>query len=334
MSKINVLLLCGGGSDEHDISLISANFIQSHLIKHPDIELVRLELDGNGRYLAEDTTEAYLTREKELVFQNQAPNWKVDFVIPCFHGFPGETGDIQSLLTLYQIPFLGADAQASIHCFNKVTAKQWFTALGIPNTPYLFLSECNEQALTQAEQAFDDWGSIFIKASNQGSSVGCYKIENKSEIKPKLAEAFTFSDYVLIEKSITARELEVAVYEYDGEIVATLPGEIVCAENSFYSYEEKYASNSLATTDTVAKGLSKAMTDRIRQYAINVFKGMKISHLSRIDFFVTHDDEILLNEINTFPGMTPISMFPKMLENHGDDFSKFMVNIIKKETVT
>ncbi|MCL1079973.1 D-alanine--D-alanine ligase [Parashewanella spongiae] len=333
MSKFNVLLLCGGGSDEHDISLISAGYIQSRLETQPEISLKKLELDAKGQYSDTEGNVFQITHEGYLQHQTQNElNWNIDFVIPCFHGFPGETGDIQSFLTLLNLPYLGASAETSVCCFNKVTAKQWFTSLGIPNTPYLFLSEYTQATIETTEKAFDEWGSVFIKASSQGSSVGCYKVENKNDIENTLAQAFQYSPYVLVEKTILARELEVAVYEHNGEVVASLPGEIICDKNTFYDFDEKYSENSKARTDIEAKKLSKEITDKIRLLAIKAFVGMKLKHLARIDFFLTDKNDILLNEINTFPGMTPISMFPKMLENNGDNFAEFLLNTIKKET--
>ena len=140
MSLFNVLLLCGGGSDEHEISLISASFIQSELSKCSQVNLIKLILDKNGSFSDENGNNVYLEQDVLLLNKNQnIKSINVDFVIPCFHGFPGETGDIQSFfLRLKNLNFLGAEAEASINCFNKVTAKQWFTSLGIPNTPYLF----------------------------------------------------------------------------------------------------------------------------------------------------------------------------------------------------
>jgi D-alanine-D-alanine ligase len=128
-----------------------------------------------------------------------------------------------------------------------------------------------------------------------------------------------------------ARELEVAVYEYQGEVIATKPGEIVCDSNNFYTFDEKYATNSKAKTFIEAINVPDEISEQIRAYAIKAFKGMKLRHLSRIDFFLTADNQILLNEINTFPGLTPISMFPKMLEHHGHDFSIYLTDIIDSQ---
>ncbi|MCL1046100.1 D-alanine--D-alanine ligase [Shewanella electrodiphila] len=332
MTIINVLLICGGGSAEHDVSVLSANYFESSLAKSDRINLLRLELDGNGHYFDQDGHRCELTSRREVRFDDQnKPAWPVDYAIPCIHGFPGETGDIQSYFNLIQLPYFGCESEASSNCFNKITAKMWFTALGIPNTSYIFLNDMNQDAIEQTQTALNEWGSVFVKAASQGSSVGCYKVDNISQVEQVLKDAFSFAPSVVVEKTIVARELEVAVYEYQGKVIATLPGEIICASNTFYTFEEKYNASSKARTDVVAQNLSKEVAEQIREYAIKAFKGMKLRHLSRIDFFLTDKNEILLNEINTFPGSTPISMFPKMLQNHGEDFTAYLVDSIESQ---
>lgn len=329
MSQTNILLLCGGGGDEHAISLLSANYFETSLANLPHFNVLRVELDANGQYCTAAGDKCELTNLKQIRFENDnKPGWDVDYAIPCIHGFPGETGDIQSYFELINLPYFGCRAEASRNCFNKITAKMWFSALNIPNTPYLFLNENSELAVAQAREALKLWGSIFVKAASQGSSVGCYRVDNIEEVESVLAQAFTFSDYVVVEKTISARELEVAVYEIDGKVVATVPGEVVCSSNNFYTFDEKYAANSQAQTHVVAD-VPADVSELIRQYAINAFKGMKLRHLSRIDFFLTDEGEVLLNEINTFPGLTPISMFPKMLQNHGDSFTDYLLSNIE-----
>ncbi|MCL1041293.1 D-alanine--D-alanine ligase [Shewanella marisflavi] len=324
MNPINLLLLCGGGGDEHAISLLSADYFETSLAKLSHLNVLRVELDDKGQYQTKSGQRCELTNRREIRFEDesQAP-WPVDYVIPCIHGYPGETGDIQSYFELINLPYFGCDAEGSRNCFNKITAKMWFSALGIPNTPYLFLHQLDEQAIAQTTDALTKWGSVFIKAASQGSSVGCYRVDDAEQIASTLADAFRYSPYVVVEKTIQARELEVAVYQYRGETLATLPGEVICAGGTFYTYEEKYATDSKATTRVVAE-VSDEIAQQIRAYAVKVFDGMKLRHLSRIDFFLTPEGEILLNEINTFPGLTPISMFPKMLANHGDDFSEYL----------
>ncbi|KIO35714.1 MULTISPECIES: D-alanine--D-alanine ligase [unclassified Shewanella] len=324
MNPINLLLVCGGGGDEHAISLLSANYFETSLAKLAHINVLRVELDAEGHYHTKSGEPCELTNRREIRFEDERLSpWPVDYVIPCIHGYPGETGDIQSYFELINLPYFGCDAEGSRNCFNKITAKMWFSALGIPNTPYLFLNQLDEQAIAQTADALEKWGSVFVKAASQGSSVGCYRVDDAAQIPAILEDAFRYSPYVVVEKTIEARELEVAVYQYRGETVATLPGEVICAGGTFYTYDEKYAADSKATTRVVAE-VSDEIAQQIRAYAVKVFDGMKLRHLSRIDFFLTPEGEILLNEINTFPGLTPISMFPKMLANHGDDFSEYL----------
>lgn len=329
MKQINLLLISGGGGTEHDVSLLSAEFFTNSLAKLTQFNVINLVLDKNGHYSTQSGEYCELTNTREVHFGNvtKAPVI-IDYVIPCLHGYPGETGDIQSYFELIQLPYFGCQSEASRNCFNKVTAKMWFSALGIPNTEYVFLQQYDHIALQKAKNALKKWGTLFIKAASQGSSIGCYKVEDEAQLDDYLQKAFAYSEYVLIEKAVKARELEVAVYEYNGEVIATLPGEIICAADTFYTYDEKYNDSSNAATQVVAQGIDKEVAAQIQAYAIVAFKGMKLSHLSRIDFFLTEDNKILLNEINTFPGLTSISMFPKMLSNHGHDFSKYLSKII------
>ncbi|WP_194437693.1 D-alanine--D-alanine ligase [Vibrio fluminensis] len=327
MNKTSILLLCGGGSSEHEVSLVSANYLQSQLELTPEFDVIRVEMKKDGWFTEQGELALLDTNAGQLNFAGN--NLHIDFVIPCIHGFPGETGDIQSMLELSGIPYLGCRAEASTNSFNKITSKLWYDALGIPNTPYLFLSENNQEAYQRTAKAMEEWGSVFVKAACQGSSVGCYKVTEIAQLQKAIDDAFTYSNQVLVEKAVKPRELEVAAYEYQGELVLTLPGEVKAPEDTFYSYEEKYAATSHSTTDIVAQNLSEQQLETIRVNAEKVFKQMKLRHLSRIDFFLTSEGNIYLNEVNTFPGMTPISMFPKMLENHGHKFHEFLADCVK-----
>lgn len=330
MNKLHVLLLCGGGGSEHDISLLSANYLELQLRRLPHLSVTRVEIFPD-QWVAADGRRCRLGLDRQLQFAEQS--LPVDFVVPCIHGYPGETGDIQSLLTLMGLPFLGCEAEGSKLCFNKVSTKLWLTALDIPNTPFLFLSQNDEAAHAQAHQALRDWGAVFVKAASQGSSVGCYKVTDAAALPEAVNAAFGYSQQVLVEQAVKPRELEVAVYEYEGELVATAPGEVCAPGDSFYSYEEKYSAGSHSTTHLAAPGLSAEQIEQIRAYALKAFRQLGLKHLSRVDFFLTEDNEILLNEINTFPGMTPISMFPKLLEHNGHDVGRFLDGIISRACV-
>ncbi|HHC6637653.1 TPA: D-alanine--D-alanine ligase [Vibrio parahaemolyticus] len=322
----NILLLCGGGSSEHEISLLSANFVEQQLNLIQNAKVTRVEIKNEG-WVTDQGELVYLDLNTKKLCSNES-NQTIDFIVPCIHGFPGETGDIQSLFEIAGIPYLGCGPEASSNSFNKITSKLWYDALDIPNTPYLFLTRNDEHAHRQAEQAFEKWGKVFVKAARQGSSVGCYSVTEKQAIAKAVNDAFGYSDQVLVEKAVKPRELEVAAYEMNGELHITKPGEVIAPDGAFYSYDEKYSRSSHSLTEVEAKNLTQEQIDKIRHASETVFKQMNLRHLSRIDFFLTEDNEIYLNEVNTFPGMTPISMFPKMLQNNGHKFHEFLEDCI------
>lgn len=328
----HILLLCGGGGTEHEVSLVSSKYISQQLSELDSFAITHLEIKDEGWFHIESGVKYELRSDKTL-FNGEAVSEPVDYVVPCIHGYPGETGDIQSMLDMFGIPYLGCDAESSTNSFNKITSKLWYDALGIPNTPYLFLTDNNEQAHQSALKAFTEWGGLFVKAACQGSSVGCYKVTSEGELAQAINDAFGYSQQVLVEKAVKPRELEVAAYEIDGQLYTTAPGEVTAPDGAFYSYDEKYGSGSHSTTSLDAQNLTEEQVALIDQYSRKVFTQMKLKDLSRIDFFLTDENEIYLNEVNTFPGMTPISMFPKLLEHNGDCFKTFLkkaiVNAIK-----
>ncbi|MBD1576601.1 MULTISPECIES: D-alanine--D-alanine ligase [Vibrio] len=330
----NILLLCGGGSSEHEVSLVSAQYLEQQLKLITDFRVIKVELTkNNGWQLFDEVSSSTLLVELDIMHGalkgDDFASVVIDYVVPCIHGFPGETGDIQSLLDLANIPYLGCGAEASSNSFNKITSKLWYDALKVPNTPYRYLTENSQQSIMIAEQAFDLWGNVFVKAARQGSSVGCYNVTNRNELTSTIQDAFQYSEQVLIEKSVKPRELEVAAYQYQGELIITKPGEVIAPDGVFYTYDEKYSAGSHSTTTLEAQGLSDKQLADIDQYSRKVFTHMQLKDLSRIDFFLTEDDEIYLNEVNTFPGMTPISMFPKLMEHNGHVFSAFLEQAVR-----
>ncbi|PJC87422.1 D-alanine--D-alanine ligase [Vibrio sp. HA2012] len=327
MLKKNILLVCGGGSAEHEVSLVSAAYLQKQLQTQPDFNIICVEIRSDCWVMNDGSQVSFDLHNKGLSTENGLLS--VDYIVPCIHGFPGETGDLQSMFELAGIPFLGCGPEASRNSFNKITSKLWYDALGIPNTPYLFLSDHTSESLTRAEEAFDRWGKVFVKAASQGSSVGCYNVTNREALAEAVLSAFSYSNQVLIEKSVKPRELEVAAYEINGELFISKPGEVIAPEGDFYSYDEKYSSVSHSITEVEARGLSEQQIALIRDYSRKVFRHMKLKDLARIDFFLTEHGEVYLNEVNTFPGMTPISMFPKMLEHNGHQVCDFLAKAIE-----
>ena len=186
----NILLLCGGDGSEHDISLLSAKFIKEQLEKTADFKVVQAIIH-NHQFLVDENITGFFDAVGDFVYgENKI---KVDCVVPCIHGIPGETGDIQSFLNIRNIPFIGCDAEASRYCFNKITTKLYLDALGIPNTPYAMIPLQNDQYKKVALDFFDKYQDIYVKAASQGSSVGCYHVTNRDDVWDSIVEAFTFS---------------------------------------------------------------------------------------------------------------------------------------------
>lgn len=325
MPNKNVLLLCGGGSTEHEISLRSVKFYEECLKQIPAVNTIWIEIDKQGQWV-DRTGKKYLLDGKRFLRafeQDGDPGIKIDMAIPCIHGYPGETGDLQSYFEMIGLPYFGCNSETSKMCFNKITTKMWATALGVANTPYIFLSEKGEESLKKALEFQKAHSEVVVKASNQGSSVGCYMVPKGGDIKKAVEDAFALSPFVLIEKRMHPRELEVSAYEYDGKLQISYPGEIVTPTSTFYTYEEKYSSASESKTFIRAENVTTEQVKTITEYATKLYHGLKIRHLSRIDFFLDNG-VIYLNEINTFPGSTSISMFPKMLEANGHSFVAFL----------
>jgi len=324
MTQKNILLICGGGGTEHEVSLVSAKYMHEKLqnIEGVITHYLCIKKDGSRTNLEGENCE--LRKSGELYNRVSNKTTKLDYAIACIHGAPGENGQIQSVFEMMGLPYLGASSEASILCFNKVSTKLWLSALGIANTPYLFIYKNQLEDISKVETFFEDnERDIFIKASNQGSSVGCYHITEKKNIAMALTRGLQVSPYVLVEKTIEGRELEVSVFDYQGKTYTTFPGEIVCP-SQFYSYEEKYSESGHTKTHVEAPGIDEKTRDKIKTMALRAFKGLRIKDLSRIDFFLTRDNEIYINEINTFPGHTPISMFPMMMENAGVSYQEFL----------
>ena len=325
MKKKNVLLLCGGGSSEHEVSLRSVKYYEDNMAKMPNVNTVWIEIDKKGQWIDREG-KRYLLDGKcflRAFEQDGDPGIRIDVAIPCIHGSPGETGDIQSYFEMINLPYFGCNSETSKMCFNKITTKMWATALGVENTPYIFLSELNKENQNRILEFQKLHGDIVVKASNQGSSVGCYMVASNEDPIKAVNDAFALSPFVLIEKRMRPRELEVSAYEMDGKLHISYPGEIVAPASTFYTYEEKYSGQSQSKTFIRAENVTPEQVATITDYATKLFHGLKIRHLSRIDFFLDNG-KIYLNEINTFPGSTSISMFPKMLEANGHSFKDYL----------
>lgn len=338
----NVLLLFGGGGAEHEVSRVSSRFLIEQLSALnagygkttllQKFNLLVVEILEPKRWLLEtgDNTikqECHLSHTGELVFADEKRDKiKIDYAIPYMHGSPGETGEIQIFLSLCGVPFFGCDYEASMLCFNKIQTKLLLESRKIPIVPFDFIADISKDSMQIAEKLFDDYQGLFIKSSHQGSSVGCHLVKDKGQLKSAIEDSLSYSPYALLEKPIKAREIELSAYYLDGELKISLPGEVVC-HGEFYDYEEKYSESSSAETIVEAE-LEPKVKEQIMEYAKAAAKLFRIKDLARIDFFL-EGENIYLNELNTFPGLTPISMFPKMLEHNGHKFTQLLASGMK-----
>ena len=195
----NILLLCGGDGAEHQISLISADFIEKKINEIGEYNVIRAEIH-NKKFILKDGSAGYFDKDSRFVTGSDCLD--IYCAVPCIHGVPGETGDIQSFLEIFNIPYIGCKSEASHNCFNKITTKLYLTALNIPNTPFLIVPRQDELSKANALKAFDSWQDVYVKAASQGSSIGCYHVTKKEDLWDSVVEAFTFSEDVIIEKTI------------------------------------------------------------------------------------------------------------------------------------
>ncbi len=249
----------------------------------------------------------------------------VDVVFPLLHGAYGEDGTIQGLLEMAGLPYVGAGVFASAAGMDKEFTKRLAAADGIPVGPYTVLRA--GQSLTAADR--DRLGlPVFVKPSRAGSSIGITRVTDWADLDAAVAKARTIDPKVLIEAGVVGREVECGVLEgeHGGPPEASVVGEIT-VDGGFYDFDAKYLDD-VATVDVPAD-LPAEVTERVRELAVRTFVTLDCAGLARVDFFVTPDNEVYLNEINTMPGFTPISLFPRMWAASGLDYQKLVSRLIR-----
>ncbi|MEA4827182.1 MAG: D-alanine--D-alanine ligase family protein, partial [Clostridium sp.] len=256
-------------------------------------------------------------------------NKEVDVVFPVMHGLYGEDGTIQGLCKLVGLPCVGPGVMASAVCMDKVYTKYLLEDFGIKQADYVVVNaheyDKEKERLLQTIEGKLGY-DVFIKPSNSGSSVGISKAHNRNELEVGLEKALVHDRKILVEKAINAREVEVAVLGNDEPIAAT-PGEIIPA-NEFYDYEAKYSN--AESKLLIPANLSEDKLEFVRQEAVKIYKILDCAGMSRVDFLVDKDtEEVYLNEINTIPGFTKISMYPKMWQADGKAYRDLISELIE-----
>ena len=337
-NKMCVALLFGGMSSEHEVSCVSVgNFVRN--IDRSKYEVLTVGITKEGRWLyTEATAEQMADGSWEELPGNMpcvispdradhgmilfTPDGRVekmhlDVVIPVLHGLWGEDGTVQGLLELAGIAYVGCGVLASSVCMDKAVANALFEANGVPHTKWVAANRWEiekdlEGVCAGVEQKLG-W-PVFVKPANAGSSVGISKVSNQEELKAAIALALENDRKVVFEAFVDGQEVECAVIGSD-PAVATRPGEIL-AGAEFYTYDDKYK-NGVSQT-VIPAHLPEAKLDEVKTYAAMAYTALNCEGLARCDFFVEHGtDKVMINEINTFPGFTPISMYPKLMEHEG-----------------
>lgn len=343
MNKKNVLVFFGGKSTEHEVSRVSAASVLEN-INREKYNIGVIGIDKNGDFLeyignfdniSDDNWKDYTNKIIDIITHIK----KFDVAFPVLHGLYGEDGTIQGLFELVGIPYVGCKVLASVVSMDKVYTKILFDRAGIKQVPSvyikvvddkLFLIEDNFNEIEGAEKIYNIIENkigypAFVKPSNSGSSVGVYKVNSKDELIKSINDAKVYDRKILIEKGINAREIECAVLEVNNEAKASVLGEILPA-GDFYSYESKYEDKNSGLQ--IPANIDKEIEEYIKRAAIKAFKAVDGTGLSRVDFFIDKDtNEIYLNEINTMPGFTSISMYPKLWENTGINYS-FLIDAL------
>ena len=326
---IRLGVIYGGISTEHDVSMMSAKSIVDNLDKEK-YEIHEIYINKYGKWF-EDDEEIY-----NLIWKLK----EVDVVFPVLHGLGGEDGTIQGMLEMLQVPYVGCGVLASSVGMDKVYTKIIFEKAGIPQAPYIYIKKLNnkytiiDENFEEKEFKIEEITSklkypIFVKPSNSGSSVGVKMATNIQELKMAIENAAQYDNKILVEQGIDGKEVECAILDTQNETIASTVGEIMSAEE-FYSFDAKY--NIPESKTVIPADITQEQIDKIRKLAIRAFKSIDGKGLSRVDFFVENEtNKIYINEINTMPGFTEISMYPKLFEADGISYSDLLDKLITNE---
>jgi D-alanine-D-alanine ligase len=342
--KLRVGVLFGGRSGEHEVSLASAASIIRGL-DPAKYEAVPIGITKEGHWLAGASAQKMLPEvlkagqrvvmsadpsESALIsLDGGARGQKLDVIFPVIHGTFGEDGTMQGLLELAGLPFVGAGVLGSAIGMDKDVAKKLLQVAGIPVVPWIAVAradwERNPKAIRQAVEKKFKY-PVFVKPATLGSSVGMTKVHSRAELGPALDLAAEFAMKIMVERAVNAREIEVSVLgNHDPK--ASVPGEIV-PHREFYDYTAKYLED--GTQLLIPAKLKKAEIKKVQAMAVAAFRALELSGMARVDFFIEkRGGKIFLNEVNTIPGFTSISMYPKLWEADGIPFRELTSKLIE-----
>ena len=328
MIKLGVIY--GGISTEHDVSKMSAKSVIENLNKEK-YEIHEIYINKYGKWYE------VKNGEQEEIYNLLWTLKELDVVFPVLHGLGGEDGTIQGMLEMMQVPYVGCGVLASSVGMDKAYTKIVFNKAGIPQAPYVYVKKKDNEYVI-VDENFDEEEfklekiieklkfPMFVKPSNSGSSVGVKKATNKEELKMAIENAGQYDKKILVEQGIDAKEVECAIL--DGkELQASTVGEIMSAED-YYSFDAKY--NIPESKTVIPAEITEEQIEDVRKLALKAFKAIDGNGLARVDFFVEKKtNKIYINEINTMPGFTKISMYPKLFDAVGIKYSELLDKLIE-----
>ncbi|MEA4912792.1 MAG: D-alanine--D-alanine ligase family protein [Oscillospiraceae bacterium] len=348
MERLRVAVLFGGASSEYEVSLLSAASVLRNIPKDR-FETINIGITKQGRWYKyagavesiengawthdiDNLTPCILSPDRGVhgvvTFAGGSyRNERVDVVFPVLHGKNGEDGTLQGLLTLAGVPFVGCGTLSSAVCMDKAVTSTLLDAAGIPHTPWAAVLPAQladfDALATQLEQRLGY--PMFVKPANAGSSVGVTKAHDKGELRGALDAAFRYDGKAVVERTVVGKELEIAVCGND-RAAASAVGEIVPC-NEFYDYDAKYLANK--SEALIPARISDAQAREIKERAVEAYRALGCAGLARIDFLLEEaTGKIFLNEPNTIPGFTSISMYPKLMAASGVPYSELIARLI------
>ena len=336
MSKQVIAIICGGPSSEHEVSCVSAGGVLKGLDRERfDPILIGITKSGSWVLLPIDYQLEIVNKKMPVIqdygqyvelsssgFSIDGDLLDVDCVFPVLHGEFGEDGKIQQMLDDADLAYVGSGVSASAQAMDKAIAKLLFASSGMKVADGLDVNEQDWQSKTGSLSY-----PVFVKPSSGGSSRGTHKVKSEAGLDSAIKDAFLYDNKVLIESAISGREIECAVLERDGKVEASVVGEIIINPKfEFYDFEAKYLDD--ATTVRIPADIPQADADEIRRLAVAAFHVLGCSGLARCDFFYTNEGEIVINEVNTMPGFTGTSVYPKLWQASGVSYTELISALI------
>jgi len=335
MNKVRVAIICGGKSSEHEISCISANGILD-AIDRSKFEPVLIGITKSGKWLLlpDDTTFITLNGALPTVPESGievsitsqglfsgGKNLAIDVAFPILHGTYGEDGTIQGLFEMIGLRYVGSGVLASAVSMDKSYAKPIFAAAGLKVAPGTVVTSTNFELPSNLNYP------LFVKPARSGSSRGTTKVKQSSDLKAAVEVALAFDSKVIIEQAVDGKEIECAVLQSEGKTIVSPVGEIVISSKyEFYDFQAKYLDDSM---QLVFPDLPAGVEEKIQSAALTAFNAAGCEGLARVDFFYSTSGDVVINEINTMPGFTPLSVYPKLIGKSGINYQGLISTLIQ-----